>query len=406
MKLFMIDERKKAFSIFMIIFLTSSFVVCNDIFSSAITMALWLLLLLLHYKWIRFQNTRLLIPTIIMLVCMGISTFFNSEDIRVYVLLCFSYFVSMLIVSKISWEEFKELYCKVLYLLCLISIICYIAYFFIPQLNSLFVVNNKAGISYSNLILYVNTSHYLRNMGMFWEPGAFQTFIILAILFEVNKSVINRRYILVMVIALFTTYSTTGYIGLLMAVIYWYSKKGVGNGKKIAIIILAVVGVSFIYFNPAINSILFGNSLSNGQATVFGKIFKFFSSEPGGTAKVLSSSDVRYNSIFEVLKAFFERPIVGYGYQGLINRTRQYTAGMNTCTFVNWFSTYGLVYGIVSVGGIISLAKKENKNILSSILFVFTMFIITMSENYAQNAFIFMLVLYGYRRSVSNYKIG
>ncbi|MBU6158235.1 MAG: hypothetical protein KGP35_04295 [Bacteroidetes bacterium] len=59
----------------------------------------------------------------------------------------------------------------------------------------------------------------LRNSGMFWEPGAFAGYLVLALLFIVmlngQFSIGKYRYeVLLIVLALFSTFSTTGFLTL------------------------------------------------------------------------------------------------------------------------------------------------------------------------------------------------
>lgn len=387
--------------VFMLVFLTSSFVICNDIWGSAITIVLWLIVFATLLKEILAVKKKLLFITIITLICMGVNTFLCDENIRSYVIICFSYFVVMLLVNIIELRSFKDYFCNIMKWLCVVSLVGYFLYLLIPSLHGLLTVSNKAGIPYSNLIFYVDTTHYNRNTGMFWEPGAFQSFICLALLFEVDRDDLRIKNIFILILTLITTYSTTGYIGLMLILTYWYVNKGTNMKVKIAMFIGIISVVLFVYFNPTINSLLFADSLSNGQSTVFGKLLNFFKSNSSASTPILTSSDIRYNSIFEVLRAFLERPLIGYGYQGLIDRTYLFTRGMNTCTFINWFATYGFLYGLISFVGIIRLAIKTNKFVLCRILFVIILFVLTMSENYVQNPFFFMVVLYGYADNIN-----
>lgn len=84
-----------------------------------------------------------------------------------------------------------------------------------------------------------------RNSGMFWEPGAFQGYIIIAIvLLLFNNEIKNKRIkFLVLVAALITTYSTTGYIvlGVIIVFMVLYNKKISSPVKVILIVALSMV---------------------------------------------------------------------------------------------------------------------------------------------------------------------
>ena len=117
---------------------------------------------------------------------------------------------------------------------------------------------------------------------------------------------------------------------------------------------------------------------------------------------MLTSAEIRYNAIFEVWRAFLEKPLCGYGYQNLADRTYMYTLGMNTCTFVNWFATYGIFYGITAMVGIVRFAASLSKDKICIGLNIMILFMITMSENYVQHASILLMLFYGFYPVVVN----
>lgn len=393
------NNKYELFTVFMLVFLTSSFVICNDVLPSIVTIILWVLFLGVLLSHSHHIVKKLFWITIILVACMGINTIFCDENFRNFFILVFSYAVVLLIVSQLTWQKFRDVFIDVMKWLCIISLMGYFLYMLVPGLHGLFPVTNKAGTVFSNLILYVDTTHYNRNTGMFWEPGAFQTFVNLALLFEASKE--NPRFsnMAIFSLTVITTYSTTGYIGMLFVFVFLYLKKGTSYNIKIILLLLAVAGALLVLFNPKVNNLLLGASLNNGQSTVFGKIINFFDSDSNSR---VTSASIRYNAVFEVAKAFFERPVIGYGYQGLIERTYYYTHSMNTCTFINWFAVYGVFYGLLSFIGMVLFSSKIGKGILCRSIIVMILFVITMSENYVQNAFLISLVLYGFDNRINS----
>ena len=95
------------------------------------------------------------------------------------------------------------------------------------------------------------------------------------------------------------------------------------------------------------------------------------------------------------LEAFWERPMFGYGYEGLINYTKLYTNGMNTCTMINWFALYGVFFGTLMIRAYFRISKNFSNVGLVRILLFVLLFTVTMSENFAANAFFFMIAIYG-----------
>lgn len=120
--------------------------------------------------------------------------------------------------------SFEYFYIKVLSFLCLISLPLFFLNYF-----------GHFGYQLQNDILkssFFYTSHsvvsdFVRNSGMFWEPGAFAGYIILAFLFIVTlngKFQIGefKKEFILLLIGLISTFSTTGYIVFgFMASIYF-----------------------------------------------------------------------------------------------------------------------------------------------------------------------------------------
>lgn len=126
-------------------------------------------------------------------------------------------------------------YVKWLYLFSLISIIFYIAqlinfdftFFIINSIQkSIPFISNASNETNANIIFWglqrdIGTEY--RNCGFMWEPGAFAAMLLPAIFlaFAISKHKWNFK-ITVMVIALLTTLSTTGYIGLAVILIWHF----------------------------------------------------------------------------------------------------------------------------------------------------------------------------------------
>ena len=104
--------------------------------------------------------------------------------------------------------RFRNVYFKVMVVVCAISIL-----FFILQI---FGVSFGYEFDRYKSILFYCFTRSERNSGMFWEPGAFQGFIMLVpLLYSDNliqlwKS--HKKECIILILALLTTKSTTGYI--------------------------------------------------------------------------------------------------------------------------------------------------------------------------------------------------
>lgn len=104
--------------------------------------------------------------------------------------------------------RFRYIYFRVMIAICFISIPFYML--------DLAGVNFGYKIGRYNSILFYNFMNIERNPGMFWEPGAFQGFIMLVPLFYSDKLKQlwkqHRKECVILLLALLTTQSTTGYL--------------------------------------------------------------------------------------------------------------------------------------------------------------------------------------------------
>lgn len=117
---------------------------------------------------------------------------------------------------------------------------------------------------------------------------------------------------------------------------------------------------------------------------------------------VLTSVEIRINSVVMPFIVFLSSPIIGVGYQNLRELTLATTFGDITCTFVNWFAIYGILFGIIMLVGylklLINIRSTERKRIdtMLGLLILITSII---SEDYSQNAIFLGLGFFGYLQS-------
>lgn len=383
---------KSEIALFMILFLTGSFTVTNDLISSAMTIGLWVVTAIVLLASFQYIDLEMLIILVIIIFTVIISNLFNNENIRNTFAILFSFFTAFLYANIYGFETFKSSYIKVIKVLSIISLMGFVLFYFIPSLGNYFIAHNAVGNRYSNLYIYADGYSIERNQGMFWEPGAFQTFIILALLFEINGKEPDIKTIIIFFITVITTFSTTGYIGLVLIMLMIMKKSRQVDSRLKAFMVISIIALCILLF---FNSDEF---FATDKSTVFGKLINFFrNNEYNNTSKTTSAS-IRFNAVVRPLIEFFKNPFFGCGYEGLIEKTKEYTHGMNTCTFINWFATYGIVFGVIMLSGTVKFAKKINQNGLLFWLTLLILFVATMSENYVNNATIMLLAFYGFRQ--------
>ena len=109
--------------------------------------------------------------------------------------------------------EFEKSYVDVMFWLAAFSLICFVFF----KITGLVYGIRLSSTDGTSLIFYTQLlsfgEFYDRNSGMFWEPGAYQGYLNLALFFLLKSNHNNKKLkLLVLSLALLSTYSTTGYL--------------------------------------------------------------------------------------------------------------------------------------------------------------------------------------------------
>lgn len=156
------------------------------------------------------------------------------------------WFLGLFVIRKVGLR-FRITYLKVMYF---VSIISFIGMFitltgYYPGIP----VNDNKYLSLFFHNIHNTSNLSSRNSGMFWEPGAFQGYIIMVpLMFIDNLSLLWRRYkryCIVLLIALVTTFSTTGYIAFAVIMLYYVAIKL--RNKFARILLVPVLLMALIY---------------------------------------------------------------------------------------------------------------------------------------------------------------
>ena len=149
-------------------------------------------------------------------------------------------------ICSILGERFKYIYFNIIYILCLISILCYllmIIFNIIPNIDSINIGNYKGFFLWN---VRINEIIKGRNCGPFWEPGAFAGYICISqILFFDRLSLLWKIYkkkMIIIFIALLTTVSTQGYVVFFFIYIFYYLSKKLSVSKLLSLVIIIFIG--------------------------------------------------------------------------------------------------------------------------------------------------------------------
>lgn len=181
----------------------------------------------------------------------------NGDGLSSYIAIIMQLFIGFFIASILGPHEFCRKYVKVIIFFAAVSLVGFAfgaMYPSIAQLFPLTIGGEGASVDYYNAGIYVFMqpkgygyfSLTTRNAGICWEPGCYQCFLNIALMMlleEKKKGDVYRFYLkfTILVITIFTTFSTTGIIILgMILVVYVNEWKG---SSRVTGVMLPMLGV-------------------------------------------------------------------------------------------------------------------------------------------------------------------
>ena len=300
--------------------------------------------------------------------------------------------ITLMIASTLDYNKYSRYFINIILGLSFISLLFYTSFFFNPglirSLPSLNLTKNNF-----NYIFYIYNREQWgidRNYSIFWEPGAFQGFITLALvmlLFSRDSYFNNRRqlvYTAIFTVATITTFSTTGYIVLLLLFLAFTIK----NIKVLPLTL--IVGVIFyITFDKVI--------LSN-------VIIQKFNKEGIWS----TSGERRISDVYVELDMVKTNPFLGVGYhdyftkKGIVLSTQGVTetweGGTNSLTYL--LALFGLPFVAILIFGLYYFVRFiETRKEIQFILF-FIIVILLMGEVFLAKVGFQVIIFYGLNRII------
>ncbi len=364
----------------------------NVLFQKSTQMILCVFVIILFFyvfkKRIFFEKQKIILVAILN-SCI-ILTSVVTVDFRLgYIFRCVLIFFSFFITQIFSIEVFAKMFNKIICFLSFISIIC----FFIEAIDHSFFsfaprVYNISGYGFQNLFLYIQSDagFSLRNYGIYREPGVFQIFIIVALLFEIYCfKQIDIKRIIVLSITLLTTLSTTGVIAFIVWIIlFLFKNKLFVKTIRIKYIVCLMVMVSLL-----VGLLLF--SFNSFFDTVFGK----FNLE---NASFLA----RLSSVVVNIKIWVENPVFGVGLTNVENLYIQESNNIfgvfikdNTNTILVQYAVFGMLFGILWTLGYLKAACALGKSKIERILIFLIIIILSVGEDLSFSPLGNVLMIYG-----------
>lgn len=317
----------------------------------------------------RIKNIKLdiknTLTTILIIACLLLTMVVNLDyDITHYIGITMIIILSYLIANIIEYNDLTEYYINIMKFICITSLIFYILGLINPTLvNSFQTISLDGRVDYKNIYIY-NYRYsplatfqyaYLKNNSFFWEPGAYQAFLNLALILEIKKYKFTRiKNILLIIITIITTLSTTGFVSLGLILISYIDFR-IDSKKNIFISMILILFIIIVIYN---------------KDTLFKKFDK-------NSSSYISFSE-RYEGSKEDYKLWSENIITGNGYKGYTSKQKIGSANSITAPLAK--------YGILFVSSILILnyifIKDISLNIFQTLVFILVFIIIYSTENF------------------------
>lgn len=340
------------------------------------------------------NNAILLKYSLVMIMFLIINylvTDLTATYIPTYVGLAIRIVIALCISITVYVDEFIEKFISIMSFLCFVSLIFFVVGYVNPSIRYVFPMIKKVnGSEFGNAILYSynlsqNALSMTRNSGIFNEPGKYQIFISLAMLFELSKNKFqNKKKIMLFIITMITTGSTTGYMSLVITLLAAALNK---NNVKFKYKFLTIIGSLLLTLSSR-----FSNNISN----------KFKSDNVSFTRRNLD--------MLIDFKIFSKAPIIGNGindYMTNFNNLLRWETGLHfdgtvqssSNALTSQFAIYGILMSGTIFAGIFRFIYKYIFNRgLSLFLSAILMIVLCMSQNILSTILFMTICLYGYKQ--------
>jgi len=313
-------------------------------------------------------------------------------EINEFVNMLLNMLTALLFVFIIPKEQFIKAYCDIIFLIGVASLIAWVLMTFVPvifnYIPALVNTSNRVGhFCGLTIVSDFRGASMQRTQGLFWEPGAYQCLVVIAMLLEKYHYNPPNKMIRIIInsAAILLSFSTTGYIALILVWMVLLSK----DAKHFHLIRTGLIAllVGYVYLT-------FGSRLS-GQLW-YTLTFKIEGMLNYKTATNYSIT-ARAGSIIEPLRLFVSNPILGIGENGY-NEVAS-TVGLATCTPINYICKYGIIFAGINFYGFYKFIKKKGMRFFETAFIILTLVVSFFSETFFMNPVLMIFMFYGYKKS-------
>lgn len=287
----------------------------------------------------------------------------NNTNLIDYALLIIAIICIAGCTSVISFDDFSSKYIRIMEIISVVSLICF--YIQISNVSLVHRIANTAmlkGYTISWFHTWGWSYIFSRNAGPFWEPGAFQGYLFIAVLLLLRTKDFEKHYgeLALLVFTIITTMSTTGYILLGIFGMYFmflYAKKSMKTSREKGVALLRIFTIFIV--------VLVGVQYLMNSGTVVNKLN---SANESYAYRILHLT----NSFSMVM----ERSVIGYGImsQKLINMWGQFGVATNSVglfTILQYFGIFtGSLYIILNFRSTLRVFRPLNGSVICAFFVV------------------------------------
>ena len=328
----------------------------------------------------RFRIKFAVIPILIVFVSL------LKFDFQLYHLSIIFYILTAFIFSYIfTFESFFKKLSNVMIFLGLYSF--FTVYFLRPLIfanNSVApgfnVVFNSANLPFIDFVFsyVVALPFYLRNFGIFREPGVFQFYLLIPFIFELFLRKVRIQYLklFVLILSTISTFSIPGIAVLSFLLFIKFLQVFHENELQKKDILNITIGLILIL--SAFAFAYFQSSFLRDQ--IYEMYLKLTTLNP--------SSIARIESIVETFSYFLRNPILGHNFSTIVFLVKD-----NTTTSLSLFAIYGVTVGIVSLLFHFEFTKKISSRIYLRCLSFFGIFLLINTQFLLGNSLYWIFLL-------------
>ena len=236
-------------------------------------------------------NKKIVIVTFMLTFIVLLQTLSFSGDFNTttkYLLALYSVMIMSCYLFKS--RHFVDLYIKIVFLISVISLVFW-CIDFTPQGHNLLldIGESLPQLGWDNMretreestanksyTLYVYTVYFIddllipQNTGPFWEHGIFCIYLIIAFyLNAIRENKIITKYNIVFIIAIITSFSSTGYVVLIVALAFIILQRGGITFSKIFLLVMLIIGTYYISSLDFMTEKITENAMSTNESSRF-----------------------------------------------------------------------------------------------------------------------------------------